>query len=52
MESLSYQASLIGSLAITLRDDLPSYTIDSLFARSIESIHIYTAIGSWREHLQ
>jgi hypothetical protein len=52
MESLSYQASLIGSLAITLRDDLLSYTIGSLFASSIESIHVYTATGSWREHLQ
>jgi hypothetical protein len=52
MESLSYQASLIGSLAITLRDDLPSYTIGSLSASSIESVHVYTATGSWRKHLQ
>jgi hypothetical protein len=52
MESLSYQASLIGSLAITLSDDLPSYTIGSLSASSIESVHVYAATGSWREHLQ
>jgi hypothetical protein len=52
IESLSYQASLIGSLAITLGDDLPSYTIGSLFASSIESVHVNAATGSWREHLQ
>jgi hypothetical protein len=52
MESLSYQASLIGSLAITLGDDLPSYIMGSLSASSIESVHVYAATRSWREHLQ
>jgi hypothetical protein len=51
MESLSYQAGLVGSLAITLRDDLPSYTIGRLSASSIESVHVHAATGSWREHL-
>jgi hypothetical protein len=52
IESLSYQASLIGSLAITLGDDLPSYTIGSLSASSIKIVHVNVATGSWREHLQ
>jgi hypothetical protein len=52
IESLSYQASLIGSLAITLGDDLPGYTIGGLSASSIKSVHVYATTGSWREHLQ
>jgi hypothetical protein len=52
IESLSYQDSLSGSLAITLGDDLLSYTIGNLSASSIEGVHVNAATGSWREHLQ
>jgi hypothetical protein len=37
---------------ITLGDDLPCDTISSLPTSSIKSIHVNTAAGSWREHLQ
>jgi hypothetical protein len=52
IKNLSYQTSLICSLAITLGDDLPSDTIGSVSTNSIESIHVNTATRSWREHLQ
>jgi hypothetical protein len=52
MTSLSYQTSLISSLAITLGDELPSDTIGGLSTNSVESIHVNVATRSWREHLQ